>query len=292
MREVGKSAVRAEALPAMPAPEGVRGLGMAGDNQITALVLAGSRPGIDPLASAAGVATKALAPVAGTPMIDYVARVLVMHPRIGKVVLMAQQPDVLASDPATMWLREHEKICFAQSGRGISQSLLDWVDRHRSGLPLLVTTADNVLLDAVMIDAFLTHVDGADIAAAMVEREVLMRDYPDSRRTWLRFRSGAWSGANLFWLGSDRACIALEKWREIEQDRKKGWKILSAFGAALLLGAAMRMLTIHQAIMRAGHKLGVHARIVPMPMAEACIDADKPDDILLIERILAHRARS
>jgi hypothetical protein len=28
-----------------------------------------------------------------------------------------------------------------------------------------------------------------------------------------------------------------------------------------------------------------------MPIAEACIDADKPEDILLIERILADKRR-
>src|SRR3990167_6475050 len=118
-----------------------------------------------------------------------------------------------------------------------------------------------------------------------------MRAHPDSRRTWLRFRGGEWSGANLFWLGSPRARRVLEKWREIEQDRKKGWKIVLAFGPVLLLAAALRLLTAHRAIARAGRRMGLDARIVPMPMAEACIDADKPEDIVLIERILARRAR-
>tara|TARA_R110000782_G_scaffold78293_5_gene156106 strand:+ start:97078 stop:97863 length:786 start_codon:yes stop_codon:yes gene_type:complete len=258
---------------------------------ITALVLAGSRPGRDPLAEAAGVATKALAPVAGRPMIDHVARVLADHPRIGRVVLLAQQPEMLTDHPQTRWLRDHEKVELAVSGTGISQSLLDWIGADGAMLPALVTTADNVLIDAETIDAFLAGVGGADIAAAMVERRVLMRAYPESRRTWLRFRGGAYSGANLFWLGSARAARVLAKWREIEQDRKKGWKIVSAFGPVLLLGAALRLLSIHQAIKRAGARLGVDARIVPLPIPEACIDADKPDDIVLIEHILAARVR-
>ena len=48
---------------------------------MTAILLAGSRPGIDPLAAAASVAVKALVPICGRPMIDYVARALVDHPR-------------------------------------------------------------------------------------------------------------------------------------------------------------------------------------------------------------------
>ena len=257
----------------------------------TALILAGSRPGTDPLASAAGVSTKALVPVAGRPMIDHVARALLAHPAIGEVVLLAQQPEALAGDARTAWLKDEPRIRFRTSGSGISQSLLDWLGDTPSGLPALVTTADNVLLDAAMIDAFLAGADGADIAVAMVERAVLMREYPQSRRTWLKFRGGAWSGANLFWLGGPGAARALEKWRGIEQDRKKGRKIVSAFGPLLLLGAALRLMTVHRAVARAGRRLGAgEARVVAMPIAEACIDADKPSDIALIETILARRS--
>ncbi|MCB2014943.1 MAG: nucleotidyltransferase family protein [Sphingobium sp.] len=258
--------------------------------RITALVLAGSRPGVDPLADAAGVATKALVPIAGRPMIDHVARTLADHPHIDRIVLMAQQPEILTGHPHTEWLRTHDKIELHASGSGISQSLLDWLDGEGGDFPILVTTADNVLLDAPMIDAFVAGSGGADIAAAMVERQVLLTRYPQSRRTWLKFRGGAWSGANLFWLGSGQARNVLAKWRDIEQDRKKGWKIISAFGPALLLGAALRLLSIHQAIARAGRRLGAQTRIVPLPFAEACIDADKQDDIALIEQIMARRA--
>lgn len=257
---------------------------------VPAIILAGSRPGVDPLAQAAGVATKALVPIAGRPMIDHVARALLDHPRVGDVIIMAQQAEAVAGHPQTAWLREEPRIRFADSGDGISQSLLDWMAGEAARLPALVTTADNVLLDGAILDAFFAGAQGADIAAGMVERAVLMRAYPDSRRTWLRFRGGAWSGANLFWLGGDKAAHALRKWRVIEQDRKKGWKILSAFGPLLLLGAGLRLLSVHQAIAGAGRRLGAgEARIVALPVAEACIDADKPDDIRLIESIFAHR---
>jgi len=257
---------------------------------LPAIVLAGSRPGVDPLAQAAGVATKALVPVAGRPMIDHVARALLAHPAIGEVVVMAQRAESLADHPQTAWLRAEPRIRFVDSGSGISQSLLDWMAGEDARLPALVTTADNVLLDGAILDAFLAGAQGADVAAAMVERAVLVRAYPQSRRTWLKFRGGAWSGANLFWLGSERAANALRKWREIEQDRKKGWKIVSAFGPLLLLGAGLRLLSVHRAIAAAGRRLGAgEARVVPLPVAEACIDADKPDDIALIERIIAAR---
>ncbi len=41
-----------------------------------------------------------------------------------------------------------------------------------------------------------------------------------------------------------------------------------------------------------GLRFGLKARIVPMSEAEACIDADKPSDIELIERIFAARRQA
>ena len=46
------------------------------DAPITAILLAGSRPGVDPLAERAGVAAKALVPIGGQPMIDRPLRAL------------------------------------------------------------------------------------------------------------------------------------------------------------------------------------------------------------------------
>ena len=123
----------------------------------------------------------------------------------------------------------------------------------------------------------------------MVERRVLLARYPESRRTWLKFRGGWWSGANLFRLNGRRVLPLLDFWGRIERDRKKGLKIIAAFGPWLLLGTLLRLFTIRQGIARAGLRFGLKAKVVAMSEPEACIDADKPADIELIERIFAAR---
>ena len=50
---------------------------------ITALVLAGSRPGPDPLLAGTGLATKTLLPVAGQPMLAHVLAALARAPQEG-----------------------------------------------------------------------------------------------------------------------------------------------------------------------------------------------------------------
>ena len=171
---------------------------------VTAILLAGARPIPDPLAVAAGVAVKPLVPVGGEPMINRPARALLDHPAIGDVIILTQRPDLFAADPATAWLAEHPRVRFEQGGQGIAASLLDLMARGVANYPLLLTTADHVLLDRAMLDQFVAEAQGADIAVAMVERATLLARYPGSRRTWLKFRDGWWSGANIFWFGSDK----------------------------------------------------------------------------------------
>ena len=256
---------------------------------VTAILLAGSRPTPDPLALAAGVPVKPLVPVAGLPMIDRPARALLAHPAIGQVIILTQCPDLYADDPATAWLASEPRIRFETGGQGIAASLLDLIERPDIRFPLLLTTADHVLLDTAMLDQFTNEARGADVAVAMVERRNLLARYPGSRRTWLKFRDGWWSGANLFWFGSEKARRIISLWLEVEQDRKKGWKILAAFGPLALIGALLRISTLRGGIARVGRRFGLTARLVAMDVPEACIDADKPGDIVQIEAILARK---
>ncbi|MCF8709454.1 nucleotidyltransferase family protein [Rhizorhapis sp. SPR117] len=256
---------------------------------VTAMILAGSRPGPDILAQANDVPAKALIRMQGASMLSRVAHMLASHPRIGRVLVLAQDTGTLSRDKDSEWMQAYPNISFVSSGGGISRSIATTLENGEAAYPVLVTTADNVLIDHGMIDSFLDGADGADLAVAMVERRVLHARYPQSRRTWLKFRGGWWSGANLFWLASDQVRPLLNLWQGVEQDRKKGMKIVGAFGPLLLLGALLRFITIHQAIARAGRRFGIKARIIAMPQAEACIDVDKLADKQLAESILAER---
>ncbi|AVA12607.1 nucleotidyltransferase family protein [Sphingopyxis sp. MG] len=251
---------------------------------IPAILLAGSRPGPDPLLTGSGVSTKALLPIAGQPMLVHVVAALRASPLVGPITILAQASAELAAEPG---LAGFADLHFADSGQGISASLAAALPEGDA--PVLVTTADNVLLTPAMIAAFLTDAEDSDVAVAMVERGVLLARYPESKRTWLKFRGGWWSGAHLFRLRGRRVLPLLDFWGRIERDRKKGLKIVAAFGPWLLIGALLRLFTIQQGVARAGRRFGLKAKVVPMAEGEACIDADKPADIELIERILAAR---
>jgi hypothetical protein len=140
-----------------------------------------------------------------------------------------------------------------------------------------------------MVEAFLAEATG-DVAVAMVERQRLEAAYPGNKRTWLRFADGDWSGCNLFALTSGSARPALLLWAEAEQDRKKAWKLFLHFGPLLALRAITRTIGLAAALEKAGKRLGLTARLVPMRFAEAAIDVDKPSDHALAEQILKRRS--
>lgn len=252
----------------------------------TAIVLAGQRPGVDPLAAHFGEAWKALVPVGGEPMVTHVVRTLSQVAEIGKIVVLAQDTEALSAAVASGGAAD-----ILASSDGISVSILRHVGTPAAPWPVLVTTADHPLLTSEMVRHFIAEAEASDgdVAVAMVERATMLAAYPGNKRTWLRFSDGAWSGANLFALHSDGARGALELWAEAEQDRKKAWKLFLHFGPLLALRAITRTIGLATALGKAGKRLGLSAHLVPMPMAEAAIDVDKVSDHVLAEKIFLTR---
>ena len=266
---------------------------LSDDIQWTALVLAGQRPGIDALAQANGQTHKALIRVAGKSMLSRVTETLTACPRIGRIVIMAQKPEQLLSGDAANLL-ENPKVTLASSDAGIAASIAKIAGSDVAPWPVLVTTADHALLTPAMVEEFLNgcsdEASDADLAIAFGERQIVEADYPETRRTWLKFSGGHYSGANLFALRNAKVMTALKLWSSVEQDRKKGLAIISQFGPWLLLRALTRTISLSGALARAGRGLDLVAKPIVMSQAEAVIDVDKPADLVLAEEILRQRA--
>jgi GTP:adenosylcobinamide-phosphate guanylyltransferase len=247
---------------------------------LAVLVLAGQRPEGDPMAQAAGIRLKALLPVGGRPMLERVIEALRLSPGIGQVT-------VSIPDPAALETRDVQAI---RTEATPSLSVLAAIDRLPS--PLLVTTADHALLTPEMVERFVTGaraLGDADLVVGLVERATIEAVEHESRRTYWRFKDGAYSGANLFYLRNPRARAAVTFWRRVEADRKRPWKIVQAFGFGLLLGYLLGRLTLDQAMVQASSRLGCRVRALPLPFGEAAIDVDKPADLAVVERLLRLR---
>jgi GTP:adenosylcobinamide-phosphate guanylyltransferase len=251
----------------------------------TAVVLAGSRPGKDPFAESYGTDLKALIPVGGKPMVQRPVDALLASPNFEVIRVLAQQPDrireVLPDDP---------RILVEPSGETIAATLEKMCVDPNVRWPMLVTTADHALLTPAMIADFLAKSAGADVAIGVVGEDALIKRLPQTKRTWLRFRGGAYSGANLFLLGGPKIRSTLELWRSNEQNRKKAWRMLLTVGLFAGVGALLRLRTLQQTLDTVGRKLNLRIRVVELSDPLAAVDVDKPADHELVTAILEGRA--
>jgi GTP:adenosylcobinamide-phosphate guanylyltransferase len=228
---------------------------------------------------------KALIPVGGVPMVTRPVVALLAVPEIGRVRVLAQQIARIAAVLPT-----DARLRVEASGATIAATLETILADPATDFPLLVTTADHALLDAAMVADFCTQAAGADLAIGLVEKRALDARLPQTRRTWLKFRGGAYSGANLFAFGSRDVAKAVALWRSVEQDRKKGWQMIAALGPALLLGSVLRLRTLDQTLGLVGRRLGLDIRKVELANPLAAVDVDKPADHALVSAILEGRA--
>jgi GTP:adenosylcobinamide-phosphate guanylyltransferase len=250
---------------------------------VNVLILAGQREGVvDALCALAGVQWKALLPIHGIPMVDYVLAALKKSPSIAKP-LWVSGLDKNLIDP---------KLSQSPSEAGPASSV---VVAAEAGLPypFMVTTCDHPLLTPDMVEAFITgaQASGADMALALATKDIIQPAYPHVKRTYLNFKDQSVSGCNLFYIKNGKGLEAIKFWRAAQHDRKKPLKLARRLGFGTLLKYATGQLTLASAFEHASKTLKIDAKPILLPFAEAAIDVDKPSDLELVTAILASRVK-
>lgn len=251
-------------------------------NGFTALVLAGSRGGVDPVAAYAGVTHKGLIVLDGQTLL---ARVLHALDAAGaaRICVSSNDPAIAAELDALSLNASVERI---EAAEGPSLSVAQALETL--GAPLLVTTCDHALLRPEWIRRFRKDAPAdADIAILLAAEAAVRAAAPRTKRTYLTFRDGRYSGCNLFLLRTPQARAAVDLWRCVEAHRKQPWRMALMLGPATLLGFALRRLTLDGTIQRLGRRAGVSAVAVRTPFGLAAVDVDKPADLDLVRGLVA-----
>lgn len=257
---------------------------MTADAGLTALVLAGTRPGGDPLARQNGVSHKALLDVGGSSMLARVVTALRAVPQVARIVIATDRADLLEHLPPG-----EKPVSVMQAGAGPSASVA--LALQSLGAPLLVTTADHALLQPQWVQEFLAaDTRDADALIALARRESVMRAAPATLRTWLSFADDDYSGCNLFLLRTAATLNIVAMWQELEAVRKRPLTLLRRLGLGYVLRYRFGWLRLDAALRRLGQLCG--ARISPVILSDgrAAIDVDKPEDLALVRQMLAMRS--
>lgn len=245
-----------------------------------ALVLAGTRAGGDPFAESQGAAHKALIEVGGEPILRRVVGALSLA-GIARIVVSCDAGPVadLARDLGCETL---------PTGHGPSASV--GFALERIGAPLIVTTSDHALLDAAWVRELVDNTPpDVDVSVMLARREVIEAAMPGSRRTYLRFADGHWSGCNLFYLQTASAASAIDVWAQVEADRKRPWRIASRLGIGTLVSMILGRLTLAEGLTRLGRKIGIKASLVAASDGLAAVDVDKVEDLLAVRAVVDSR---
>ncbi|WPB58959.1 nucleotidyltransferase family protein [Xylophilus sp. GOD-11R] len=253
----------------------------------TALVLAGTRPGGDPLADYAGVSHKALIDIDGVAMLERVVVALAASPQVDRIVIAIDRPEVLRALPGLQSDAVGKPVSTMPTEDGPSATVSSALAREAT--PLLVTTADHALLRPQWIDDFLSVCPpDADVVAALARRDVVEAAAPHTRRTWLRFSDGDFSGCNLFLLAGPGAAGPVSLWRELEAARKRPVHLMRRLGWLFALRYRLGRLSSARAAARLGELSGnACVALVSLRDGRAAIDVDKPSDLDLVREMIA-----
>lgn len=254
-----------------------------------AVLLAGDRPGGSRLAQAAGVPAGALAPVAGQPCIARALAALRAAPCIdGGLIVGPDEAALRQSEALAALLAPGDYRWIAPAAAGPAESALRALDELHDAYPVLLTCADHALLSAETLERFAADALAANAQAlvGLVRFDQVMRRFPGSRRTRLRFRNQSRCGANLFLLRDPAARQAVDFWRAMQQDRKRPWRIAARLGLGLSMRYALGQLSIAEAFDRLSAKAGCRIGWVEVDDPLAAVDVDSPQDLALAEQVL------
>jgi len=260
-------------------------------DHVDALVLAGRRGGVDPVASAAGVSHKALAPVHGRPLLSYVLAALREVPAVARITISIEDAGALRRHPEFGPAIARGELGLHRSGTSPADSVRDFVERTGSEA-VLVTTADHPLLTGETVRDFIAEAlaGGSDLVVALVPDGALLAVAPHSKRTWLRLGGERFTGANLFLARSPGAAKVAAFWRKAEGVRKEPWRLAALFGAVTLARFMAGRLPLDAALAAISRATGARVGAVRLVDGRAGIDVDKLDDLVLVEKLLRKEA--
>lgn len=252
------------------------------------LVLAGRRASsLDPLAAAAGVTHKSLVPVAGVPMVGRVLKTIAAAFPDAPIHLSVEDFDVVAAETTVARLSAEGRIVPVEAQHNIVDSVI--AAAGTTGFPLVITTADNVLLTPEALHGLVAEgaKGEADAIVVMAEKTDIRAAHPDGQRRFYEFKDGGFSNCNLFWLGSERALRATDSFREGGQFAKYPARIVKAFGLINLIRFRLGIDPIHRAFRAISRRFGV--RVVPWIVSDGrlAIDVDNERTHRVAEEIIA-----
>jgi GTP:adenosylcobinamide-phosphate guanylyltransferase len=253
----------------------------------TIIVLAAQRGGrLDPLAAEAGVTHKCLVPIGGRPLLAHVLGALAEVDNVASIRVSVEAGADETLRPIA--LASGLPVAFVAAAENIADSV--YAAAQGADGPVVITTADNVLLTpAAVREVAARLIAGDDAVVALARKEDVLAAHPQGQRRFYRFRDGEFSNCNLYGL-SRRGLGLAETFREGGQFAKNPMRIARAFGLINLLILRFGLVTLATAMKRLGKRFGVSASALVLADGAHAIDVDNQRTYDIAAELLDRRA--
>ena len=243
------------------------------------VVLAGGPQ--DDLARTQNVANKAFVRIAGTTLLERTLRPFRRSGLIDRIVAVVPQSQF-----------GNDALALADESRADGVRIRDSLRSGLEGLDpdelVLVAASDLPVLHVAAVDDFIarSRQGDPDIGYGTVERRAHEATFPNVPHTWARMREGTYCGGGIVAI-KPRVLPSLERFIEkLGHARKNPLQLASLFGWDVMIGFALRRLTVVQAEARASRMLDARVRAILSPFPETAVNVDRPSDIALAEELV------
>ena len=252
------------------------------------LVLAGRRSAsLDPLAAKLQVSHKALVPVAGEAMVGRVLRIAAEAFPDSPLFVAVEDFAVIAAEPTVARLHAEGRLTPVGAEYSIVDSVVE--ASRTTGFPLILTTADNVLMsvEGYWAIAQAGSAPGVDGVVMMAEKTDILAAHADGQRRFYRFRGGAYSNCNLFWITGEHSLRGIDSFRHGGQFAKRKMDAVRALGLMSLILYLSRFVSLEGMFRHFSRRFGI--RVVPLVATDGrlAIDVDNERTHRVAEEILA-----
>ena len=257
---------------------------------VDAVITAGGIPKPDePLYTLTQGKSKALLPIGGRPMVQWVLDALSGSDCIRRVVVVGLDEASELTCDKTLGFIPNQGSMIANISAGVA-----WVlGQDASARHALIVSSDIPTIRPEIVDWNVTTSLQTDHEAyySFISQETMERRFPGSNRSYFKLKEGRFSGGDMNMMQTALASNYHPAWRTIIDARKNVFKQASLIGLDTLLKLATGRMSVAGAVQVAQRRLGINGRVLMCPYAEAGMDIDKPHQYEMLKAELETRGQ-
>ncbi len=244
----------------------------------------------EPLYLATQGRPKAMVDVAGRPMVQWVLDALTEAKSVENVVVVGLTEKSEISCGKKMYFVPNQGNMVENLQAGARMVL----EINKKAKQVLIVSSDIPTITGEMVDWVVENagLTDEDIYYHIIQKDVMDRRFPGSKRTWTRLKDmqvcgGDLNVARLKFLSGDDEDI----WYKITDARKNPLKQAALFGLDTAFLLVIRQLSLEKAETSILSRLGITGHAVVCPYAEVGMDVDKPHQLEMVRKDLTKRIK-